>query len=82
MNASTLNHAIRHVELAGLDIGRLAGTGDDVSNDLIADCIEHHRQIANKLRHIQSLAAGKSTLANAMHGNLAPMLDKLSAPNT
>jgi len=58
MNPSTLNHAIRHMELLGLDLARMAGTSDPVANGLLDDAAEHHARIADLLARVKD-AAGK-----------------------
>ena len=51
----SLNHALVMTTLLERDIARICASGNSAQQGLAADCAEHRRQLANKLRHIQSL---------------------------
>ena len=51
----SINHALLITGLLERDIARICASGNEAQQGLAADCAEHRRQLANKLRHIEQL---------------------------
>ncbi len=54
MNDS-INHALLITTLLERDIARICASGNEAQQGIAADCAEHRRQLANKLRHIANM---------------------------
>ena len=59
----SLTHAILVTGLLERDLARISASGNEAQQGLAADCAEHRRQLANKLRHIDHLSQMESLIS-------------------
>lgn len=52
----SVHHALLACSQLEIDIARISASGNEAQQGLAADCAEHRRQLANKLRHIEHLS--------------------------
>ncbi len=68
----SINHALLITGLLERDIARISASGNEAQQGLAADCAEHRRQLANKLRHIEHLSQMENE-ASAKAGDFTPL---------